>query len=137
MGIDDSTTRAYALVGFIFYLIGLTVSMITFFMIQLPTFSFLLRFFRVPFFLFGVIISGGLTAWAWVTLKCIESGRGSKARISCLILGILGLYFGLLIGGIFFLLAYAKLGKVTSQKTPQQRFFPIKRRRKKVSQMSA
>jgi len=107
----DSTTRAYALVGSIFYLIGLTISMVTFFMIQLPTFSYLHDFFRVPYFLLGIIISGGLTAWAWITVKRIESGTSGKARTSSLVLGILGLYFGILIGGIFFLLAYTRLGK--------------------------
>jgi hypothetical protein len=85
-------------------------------MIQLPTFSYYLRFFRVPFFLLGIIISGGLTVWAGVTSKHIGSGRGNKARTSSLILGILGLYFGMLIGGIFFLLVYTRLGKTAEKR---------------------
>ncbi len=57
-------------------------------------------------------LSVGFAVWAWLTLRNIEVGRYSEAQTSALVLGIFGLFppIGALIGGIFFLLAYSKLG---------------------------
>ena len=62
----------------------------------------------------GVLVNIGLTYWAWTTYKKIDEGNYEAARTSSLVLGILGLlpFLGSFIGGIFFLLAYAKLGDV-------------------------
>ncbi len=112
-----NTARSYALVGFIFYLLGAVgwgIGLLVF-LVTLP--------FRVggvvqPVFIafpviipFGVFsaLSIGFAWWSWTTLHQIEQGRYADARTSSLILGIFGIFLAFLIGGIFFLLAYGEL----------------------------
>ncbi len=57
------------------------------------------------------VISAAFTVWSWMTLKNLDAGRYQDAQTASLILGIFGLFFAWLIGGIFFLLAYGKLGE--------------------------
>ena len=73
----------------------------------------------IPWFIFaavavGFLISLAATAWAYIHYKKINEGNYADARTSSLILGIFGLVplLGSFIGGIFFLLAYWKLGEV-------------------------
>jgi hypothetical protein len=73
---------------------------------------------RMPFFgivslafLFLFIPAIVLAFFAWSTVKAIDAGRYGQARTNSLILGIVGLFFSVFIGGIFFLLAYANLGE--------------------------
>lgn len=129
-GIDAGTARSYALIGFIFYvlgaagwIIGMSAMLFTtpFWWGQMP--SGMVAFPFIPMGIFGVI-SIGFTAWSWTTLRNIEGGRYSDARTSSLVLGIFGLFFAWLIGGIFFILAYAKLGEILQPQIPitPQRF---------------
>jgi hypothetical protein len=123
--------RTYAFVGFIFYVLSTIAELIgalaiMFFFVtsistSIPpsppttiiTFPFFGLISLAVFLLFipGII----LTVLAWTTVRNIDVGRYGQARTYSLILGIIGLFFGMLIGGIFFLLAYAKLGESVIQ----------------------
>ncbi len=46
------------------------------------------------------------------TIKRIDDGLYEAAKTPCLIMGIIGLTIGLLLPGIFYMLAYTKLGEV-------------------------
>jgi len=46
------------------------------------------------------------------TVKRIDDGLYEAAKTPCLIMGILGLLVGLIVPGIFYMLAYTKLGEV-------------------------
>jgi uncharacterized protein YacL len=135
------TARTYALIGFIFYVLFTVVGFIgaliiaLFFVTSVSTatsttppatiiafpFFGLIMFSAFLLFIPGII----LTMFARTTVRNIEKGRYNQARTYSLILGIIGLFFGMLIGGIFFLLAYAKLGEspmlpATLQPLPQR-----------------
>ena len=90
------TVKSYATVGLVFY--GLATCIATFALDISWVF----------------LVSVGLTIWAYITYKKIDEGNYADARTYSLVLGILGLFplFGSFIGGIFFLLAYGKLGDV-------------------------
>jgi hypothetical protein len=119
------TARTFAFIGFIFYIlaaaagvIGLLILAFVFSTIastgavtspsnisQVPVFGNI-----SVTFLFLFIPSIVLAFFAWSTVKAIDAGRYGQARTNSLILGIVGLIFGVFLGGIFFLLAYANLG---------------------------
>jgi uncharacterized membrane protein YidH (DUF202 family) len=64
-----------------------------------------------------------LAFFAWITIRAIDGGNYIQARTKSLILGIVGLVFGVFIGGVFFLLAYANLGQTQLPQSPStQRF---------------
>jgi hypothetical protein len=129
------TARNYALVGFIFYVLSVVGELVGLLVIGFilttvvysasnlpgttfyPTFPLLFIFLPLAFVLFvpGVI----LTVFAWMTMRDIDTGRYGQARTYSLILGIVGLFFGMLIGGIFFLLAHSKLSELTVQPVQQ------------------
>ncbi len=92
-----NTARSYAIVGLIFYILATVFDIFGF--IVFPVFG-----------LIWLLLSIGLTAWAVLTFSNIEKGHFTEAHTASLVLGILGIFFGFLIGGIFFLLAYGKLG---------------------------
>ncbi len=46
------------------------------------------------------------------TIRRIDNGLYEAAKTPCLVMGILGLVIGLVVPGIFFMLAYSKLGEV-------------------------
>jgi energy-coupling factor transporter transmembrane protein EcfT len=78
----------------------------------LPTIGFAFPFILIAIVFLLLFFPGViLTIFAWITLRNMEIGKYAQARTSSLILGIVGLFFGLIIGGIFFLLAYANLGE--------------------------
>jgi hypothetical protein len=120
------TARTYSFIGFIFYVLaaaagvlGLLVLVFVFSAVT-PTGSATnpSNILQVPFFgimsltfLFLFIPAIVLAFFAWSTVKAIDAGRYGQARTNSLILGIVGLIFGVFIGGIFFLLAYANLGE--------------------------
>jgi hypothetical protein len=116
---EVGAARSYALVGFIFYILGVLTSLLgtvgsTFFMGGFMG-SEMMGGFEPLFFPFFVppvflIISSVLTVWSWITINHIDTGRYHEAQAACLVLGILGIFFAWLIGGIFFLLAYGRLG---------------------------
>ena len=133
------TAKNYALVGFIFYVLSVVAALVGLLVIGFflstvvysssnisgtyfyPTFlSFLFMPLAFVLFVPGVI----LTVFAWMTVRDIDVGRYGQARTYSLILGIVGLFFGMLIGGIFFLLAHSKLSELTAQPIQQlgQRF---------------
>ena len=117
---EAKSARTFALVGLVFYAIGtaawgglLVAALVTFFFIgiSLP-FGFGAFGFIFPLIPLGVSV--GLTVWSWSTLQKIGQGRYQEAQAPVLVLGILGLFFANLIGGIFLIVAYAKLGNVVS-----------------------
>jgi uncharacterized protein YacL len=133
--------RTYALIGFIFYALSTVVGfigalMVAFFFVTSvstatsttpPTTVIAFPFFSLIIIAAFVLFIPGivLTIFARTTMRNIDTGRYSQARTYSLILGIIGLFFGMLIGGIFFLLAYAKLGEspmqpATLQPLPQR-----------------
>lgn len=57
-------------------------------------------------------LSIGFTFWTWLTYRMAGSGSYNRTRSSSLLLGILGMFFGSMISGIFSLLAYAKQGEL-------------------------
>jgi len=120
------TARTYAFIGFIFYALaaaagvfGLLVLVFIFSAVSStgtvtsPSNIVAFPFFSVfsVFFLVLLIPAVFLAFFAWSTVKSIDAGRYGQARTNSLILGIVGLIFGVFIGGIFFLLAYANLGE--------------------------
>ena len=124
--VDVKTARDYALVGLIFYglVFGaeLIMSLVRY---SIPELNFMERvsrkglWIRDPeFSLIGIgvllIITIFFVYWAFRTYKQIENGNYEAARTPTLMLGIFGLFpfFGGVIGGILFLLCYAKLGDV-------------------------
>ena len=115
------TARTYALVGFIFYFIASIVGIVGSLMMSIwaPHMMWFPR--RVMFFPLGFSVIGIIfTVWAWITLQHIEAGKYSEGCTYSLVLGILGLFFAWLIGGIFFLLAYGKLGEAATSPAPQR-----------------
>ncbi len=122
---EAQSARTFALVGFVFYILASVVSGIVF-VVSLFAFGFFVTsasfdFGPFGFAAFGFIFQGvflgvvvGLTVWTWGTLQKIEQGRYQDAQAPVLVQGILGLFFAFLIGGIFLILAYAKLGNVVS-----------------------
>jgi len=129
--------RSYAFIGFIFYILSTIAGFIGFLVIafffvtsisrstspSLPiitttVFPFIISIVFMFLFVPGIILS----VFAWTTVKNIDVGKFGQARTYSLILGIIGLFFGLLIGGIFFLLSYAKLGESMMQPIMVQSF---------------
>ena len=115
-----STARSYALVGFIFYLLGAVgwaiallgfLASMPFWIGTVPQMSFVVFPMIFPFGIFAAV-SVGFAWWSWATMQLIEQGRYADARSPSLILGVFGIFIAFLIGGIFFLLAYGKLGEV-------------------------
>ncbi len=121
---EAQSARTFALVGVVFYLLGAAVFGIglltTLFVFTvspgMPGFGFV--FFPVIFPGVFVAIAIGLAVWSWMTLQHIEAGRYPEAQAPSLVLGILGLFFAFLIGGIFMILAYTKLANITSGRAP-------------------
>ena len=125
------TARTFAFIGFIFYVIVAVVGILGLLFFGLifatsisvssaitpvPTSATLFPF-SIAFALFLIfLIPAAILAFvAWSTVKAIDSGRIAQARTNSLILGIVGLVFGAVISGIFFLLAYANLGEPYQQ----------------------
>jgi uncharacterized paraquat-inducible protein A len=135
------TARTYAFIGFIFYVLAAAAGVLG---LLVLTFVFSAvtstgavtnpsNIFTFPFisvisltFLFLFIPAIVLAFFAWSTVKSIDAGRYGQARTNSLILGIVGLIFGVFIGGIFFLLAYANLSEPRpmpyTPTAPAQRF---------------
>ncbi len=117
---EAQSARTFALVGFVFYLIGAVVGGIWILAI-LAVFTVFptgmpmgVLFFPVLWPGIFLAVAAGLTIWSWTNLRQIEAGRYQEAQAPTLVLGILGLFFALLIGGIFLIIAYGKLGNVIS-----------------------
>ena len=133
--IETQSVKSYVLVGLIFYVLG-TIGW-SFWMIgmgfaffgsssqMMGNMGFTPGFF--PFvFPMGVFfaLTAGFAVWSWITWDNIRKGKYAEARTATLILGIFGIFLAWLIGGIFLLLAYGKLGTVIEgpkapQATPQ------------------
>ncbi len=119
---DSQTARSYAMVGLIFYLLGAATGAITFlwggvFMGYYMGGGMMSSFpWMGGFQSASLVISLVFAVWSWITLKNIDENRFQDAHTSSLILGIFGLIFAWLIGGIFFLLAYGKIGDILRNK---------------------
>ncbi|MFQ6126660.1 MAG: zinc ribbon domain-containing protein [Candidatus Heimdallarchaeota archaeon] len=126
--IDINTSKTYVTVGLVFY--GLTTCL---WLVGIIVLSWALSWasisWDVEWYWYGhwnipwvIIILIGLgflaniilTIWAYFTKKKIDEGFYAETRTASLVLGIFGLFpiLGSFIGGIFFLLAYGKLGDV-------------------------
>jgi hypothetical protein len=132
------SARTFAFIGFIFYVRAAAIGIIGLIIFGLifaasvsvsptfPTSPTNVTFFpfSVFFILFLVLLipAAFLALFAWTTVKAIDEGRIAQARTNSLILGIVGLIFGVVISGIFFLLAYANLGQPYQQ--PYQAYQP-------------
>ncbi|MFQ5907565.1 MAG: zinc ribbon domain-containing protein [Thermoplasmata archaeon] len=119
---EAQSARTFALVGVVFYILGAAI-----WGIAILSSLFALGFTGMPmgFFFFPIIFPGvfaavsiGLAVWSWMTLQNIETGRYTEAQAPSLVLGILGIFFALLIGGVFLILAYTKLANITSGRAP-------------------
>lgn len=113
------TARTYALIGLIFYAISAVITLggIGVFLLLTPfrmdgTSVFPIFPLVSLIFLVSGIVGIGLALWSWFTFRSIERGLYAEARTPSIVLGILGLFFAWLIGGIFFILAYVKLGEI-------------------------
>ncbi len=74
-----------------------------------------------PECIFPLTIGGGLLSIVILlifigaylaTIKRISDGLYEAAKTPCLVMGLLGLVIGLVVPGIFYMLAYSKLGEV-------------------------
>lgn len=118
----------YAVIGTIFFFLFsvapiLAVSLM--FMIDpmlIINWIFFMTGFLIPLaWVFPLTIAAGLLAIVILlifigaylaTIKRIDDGLYEAAKTPCLIMGIIGLVIGLLIPGLFYMLAYTKLGEV-------------------------
>lgn len=121
--LEVQSARSYVLIGLIFYILGALVWIFGFLGFGLMMGGFMGGGmmggfpFAVGFPSVFFIISVAFTVWTWITLNNIDSKRYETAQSATLILGIFGLFFAWLIGGIFLLLANGKLGNVLSEKS--------------------
>lgn len=116
---EIQTAKSYVVVGLIFYILGALGFIFLLVVIGLipwadtsinsglsPNIGILgLILFGVP-----LSITLGFSIWSWITLDNIKKEKFVESRTSLLVLGIFGLMFAWVIGGIFLLLAYSKLG---------------------------
>ena len=129
--LDASTAKTYATVGLIFYVLSVFGGIL-----GLTTLNWSLSRTNIPrgpwgpwpsipalvglglglVFLVNVI----LAIWAYISYKKIEEGRYLEAQTGTLLLGIFGLAFGGFLGGLFFLLTYAKIGDILKKAHWQQ-----------------
>ncbi len=134
--VEAQSAKSYVLVGLIFYVlgsVGWSFGMVgmgfAFFgspSQMMGDMEFTPGFF--PFvFPMGVFLTltAGFAIWSWITWDNIGKGKYAEARTATIILGIFGIFLAWLIGGIFLLLAYGKLGDVmrgtqVSQAPPQR-----------------
>ncbi len=112
------------MVGLIFYVLGAVGNFLPLLLwgfiestLEEPPFNvdmnFTTSFFPLVFpFGIGFALTAGFSFWTWVTWDNINKGKYVAARTACLVLGIFGLGLAWLIGGIFLLMAYGKLGDV-------------------------
>jgi lysylphosphatidylglycerol synthetase-like protein (DUF2156 family) len=124
------TARIFAFIGFLFYILAANVGVFGFLIIgvvasiasSVPTSTSGISFSIVGFILlvFGLFFIPAvvLALFAWTTIKAIDGGNYMQARTNSLLLGIVGLVFGVFIGGVFFLLAYANLGQTHPPPSP-------------------
>lgn len=119
---DAQSARTYALVGFLFFAIMAGIWSLVVLASGLSAFTSRPfgagpAYWIAPVILpFGVFLglSIGFAAWGWGILKEIDRGGFARAQNSSLVLGILGLFppIGAVVAGVFYLLAYYKLGVV-------------------------
>jgi hypothetical protein len=128
MGIKSEaaeSAKTYTIVGLIFYVLGVIGNLIPllffgFFSdwLERPPFNADIPFSIGPFFLlfFGIPLAFnvGFAVWSWITLANIGKEKFFEARTAAIILGIFGIFLAWIIGGLFFLLAYGKLGEAIS-----------------------
>jgi hypothetical protein len=120
---DAQSAKSYALIGFIFYILGIIGNLI-----PILFFGFIVDWLNEPPFnadipleispiiimVFGIplALTVGFSVWSWITVDNIEKGKYEEARTATIILGIFGIFLAWLIGGIFLFLSYGKLGDV-------------------------
>lgn len=135
---DVNTAKTYAMVGLVFYSIStfvwLLAGILGIWVMSWASISWGGPWYELfdepvvwewgmqpvlPWFIFAAIAFGFLvslvaTAYAYMNYKKINEGQYADARTSSLVLGIFGLFplIGSFIGGIFYFLAYWKLGEV-------------------------
>lgn len=122
---DIQNARSYVTVGLIFYILGALGFILLLVVIGLIPWvdtssinsASTSNIGLLGLILFGVplFITIGFSVWSWITLDNIKKGKYVEARTSLLVLGIFGLMFAWVIGGIFLLLAYNKLGNTVKE----------------------
>jgi hypothetical protein len=123
--VEAQSAKNYALVGFVFYVLGLVgwIGLMWFFfsflsVLRGPPFNVDLSGVPITFGFFPFVIpvgvffalTAGFTVWSLVTMDNIGKGKYAEARTASLVLGIFGIFLAWIIGGIFLLLAYGRLG---------------------------
>jgi len=112
--LEANTVKTYATVGVVFYGVAILLELLGIVTAiygisrpwnRTPDASIALMWLGVP-----VLLSIVFAVWAYSTYKKIDEGSYIEARASALIVGIFGLGLGGFLGGLFFLLAYWKLG---------------------------
>src|SRR3990172_4737822 len=111
---QHGTARTYAFIGFIFYVITAAIGILVLLIVGLifatsistvrsnfpttpPTSVSAFPFFIILMvFLIILIRAIVLAFFAWSTVKAIDGGRYGQARTNSLILGIIGLFFGVI-----------------------------------------
>ncbi len=134
-GQSESVARTYAFVGFIFYIISTIMGFIGFLVLRFfllraimgvasPSLVVPPRFFFISLIFLLLFVPGVIfTIFAWITVGNIDRERYSQARTYSLILGIIGLFYGI-ISGILFLLAYGKLSETTTNRISRSAIQP-------------
>ncbi len=133
--VEGNSAKTFALVGFIFYLLGFITNLIPL-LIFLPLRGMMMgggpfrnEFADISFggffpivFPFGIFLAltAGFTVWSWITYDNIRKGKYAEARTATLILGTFGIFLAWLIGGILLILAYSKLGDVMKERQTAQ-----------------
>lgn len=122
---EIQTAKSYVVVGLIFYILGalgfifllVVIGLIPWVDTSSINSASTSNIGLLGLILFGVPLSItiGFSVWSWITLDNIKKGKYIEARTSSLVLGIFGLMFAWIIGGIFLLLAYSKLGDAVKE----------------------
>jgi uncharacterized membrane protein YidH (DUF202 family) len=107
------TARIFAFIGFIFYILaaaaggfgllilGVAASIVS--SVPTPTSAFSFSIIGFIPLIFGIFFIPAIVVafFAWTTIRAIERGNYMQARTNSPILGIVGLVFGVFIGGVF------------------------------------
>lgn len=57
-------------------------------------------------------VTVSFAVWSWITVQNIQAGKYANVQTATLVLGVFGIFFAWLIGGIFLLLAHGKIEDV-------------------------
>jgi len=129
---DANTAKTYATVGLVFYGLATLLEILGVITLAWELSQPWNRSSDVPIVVMWlsipILLSIIFSIWAFFAFRKIDEGNYVDARSSALIVGIFGLGLGGFLGGVFFLLAYMKLGDVLryAQQPAQQPAYTVK-----------